>query len=555
MKSRLHNIDITNFKAFKKLKLELAGRHLLVYGANGSGKSSLYWALYTFLQSARKSPQGVVAKYFDTANPQNLLNIHENAAENPGEIALTFRDISTKIDTTYRISQSDHGTFRQSSILKGELASDFITYRFFFGFSAFRNSQKFNIWPLFEKEILPYCVAIGGKVPLDCWNAIKSGNPNPGYSRGLGGAYAYADFNKNTREFATMLGDIVRQISDKAQDFYDRHFAADDPAPVTLRLGLTKPPDATGTSLVDFEFTKPVVEFGIQVDGNNISRPQTYLNEAKLTQFALSIRFAASLVNLHESDLKLLVLDDLLVSLDMSNRMKVVDILLSEQFADYQKIILTHDLGFFREFRRIIGDQYDQWCFQTFQGNPKDGIEGINEKSAIEKAHDYLHGYDLEAAAHQLRKAAEETAKQYRRVAMGESPAPGKFHSLTEDLRAAINHLQQQLPITLYKQVLNGIPEEHRDKLICASDDDIDSDTTLDAPTKGKIKTQRNRLRQFFAQDAWKLIEAIETVDAVIRMKDRVLNPAAHWNEEPLYNEEVRKALKLIERLKTVLLS
>jgi ABC-type dipeptide/oligopeptide/nickel transport system ATPase subunit len=50
------------------------------------------------------------------------------------------------------------------------------------------------------------------------------------------------------------------------------------------------------------------------------------------------VRFAASLLNLHESDLKLLVLDDLLVSLDMSNRMKVVEILLSDTFANYQKI-------------------------------------------------------------------------------------------------------------------------------------------------------------------------------------------------------------------------
>jgi wobble nucleotide-excising tRNase len=66
----------------------------------------------------------------------------------------------------------------------------------------------------------------------------------------------------------------------------------------------------------------------------------------------LSVRFAASLVNLHDSDLKLLVLDDLLVSLDMSNRMKVVEIFLSGTFDNYQKIILTHDYGFFREFAR-----------------------------------------------------------------------------------------------------------------------------------------------------------------------------------------------------------
>ena len=169
MKSRLHKIEITNFKAFREFTLPLEGRHLLVYGDNGSGKSSLYWALYTFLQSARK-PKNSIAKYFDPAGSESLLNIHEQATGStakPGEIALTLRDTATKNDTTYRISQADHGTHNQPGILKGDLASDFITYRFFFGFADFRNSEKFNIWPLFEKEILPFCVSTGGKEPLD----------------------------------------------------------------------------------------------------------------------------------------------------------------------------------------------------------------------------------------------------------------------------------------------------------------------------------------------------------------------------------------------------
>ena len=37
-------------------------------------------------------------------------------------------------------------------------------------------------------------------------------------------------------------------------------------------------------------------------------------------------------------------------------------------------------------------------------------------------------------------------------------------------------------------------------------------------------------------------------------MKDRVLNPASHWNETPLYKAELKKALTLIKRLENVLL-
>ena len=42
-------------------------------------------------------------------------------------------------------------------------------------------------------------------------------------------------------------------------------------------------------------------------------------------------------------------------------------------------------------------------------------------------------------------------------------------------------------------------------------------------------------------------------IDAVLRMKDRVLNPAAHWGQAPLYQAELGKALQLIERLQQVL--
>lgn len=554
MKVRLHHIAITNFKAFREFSLNLEGRHLLVYGANGAGKSSLYWALYTFLQSARK-PKNGIAKYFDPANSQNLLNLHEQKEATPkaGEIALTLRDTSTRVDTTYRISQSDHGTFRQPAILKGDLASDFITYRFFFGFSHFRNSEKFDLWPLFENEILPFCVSTGAQSPFDMWQKIKSGDPNPLSQPGIAGANAYSTFKSNTDSFANVLPGIVNSISTKAQDFYDTHFAAGDPAKVTLKLAVTTPPSATGSNQNEFKFTLPVIEFGVQLDGHTVTKPQSFLNEAKLTQLALSVRFAASLVNLHDSDLKLLVLDDLLVSLDMSNRMQVVDILLSESFAKYQKIILTHELGFFREFRRRIGSHHVDWRFVSLQGSAAQNIDARSEKSDLEKAEDYLNGHDIEEAAMFLRKAAEDTAKRYREWAEGKALPPGQFFSLTENLRAARNKLLEGIPGSLYEAVLKGTPRAHRGLLLSSDDTDLDSNATLQPADKGKLKSKRRDLRNVLNHDGWAKMETVEAVDRVLEMTERVLNPASHGNTAPLYEEEVRRAKKLIDRLEKVL--
>lgn len=555
MKSRLHRIEIRNFKAFRDFSFELAGRHLLVYGVNGSGKSSLYWALYTFLQSARKQPKGCIAKYFDPAGQEHLLNLHEQAAATPkpGEIALTLRDVASKIDTTYRISQADHSTHQQPAILKGDLASDFITYRFFFGFSDFRNSEKFNLWPLFEREILPFCVSTGGgsRTPADMWADIKSGDPNPYASRGLGGTYAYDDFKRKTDAFAAILPGIVDTISGEAQRFYDEHFAGDDTSKITLKLGVTTNPGATGTNQQDFKFTIPIVEFGIQKDGQTIGRPQSHLNEAKMTQLALSVRFAASLVNLHESDLKLLVLDDLLVSLDMSNRMKVVEILLSDTFASYQKIILTHELGFFREFRRKLGASHPEWCFLRLEGTSAGKIVAKSEKTEIQKAEEYLHGHNLDEAALCLRKACEDTAKRFIN---GTDVIPVKeFLSLREALRVARSKIHSELPVQLYEKVLRNTPASHRQLLVASTDDDIDTNDTLDDPTKGRLKTNRARLRLLVEEEHVERLRQIKLIDEIVACTERVLNPAAHSGNPPLYEKEIQDALNLVKQLESAL--
>jgi len=72
---KIKKITLENFKYFfGKEELILDRQNLLLYGENGSGKSSIYWALYTFLQSVFKEDDNEIKKYFDQSKPESLVN-------------------------------------------------------------------------------------------------------------------------------------------------------------------------------------------------------------------------------------------------------------------------------------------------------------------------------------------------------------------------------------------------------------------------------------------------------------------------------------------------
>ena len=87
MKATLESVHIKNFKAFQDTQsFEFDNKNVLVFGNNGSGKSSLFWALYTFLQSSIKEDTGT-QKYFRAFDPldkdthQSLRNVFMDDGE------------------------------------------------------------------------------------------------------------------------------------------------------------------------------------------------------------------------------------------------------------------------------------------------------------------------------------------------------------------------------------------------------------------------------------------------------------------------------------------
>lgn len=547
---RVERIEVRAFKAFKHLDFKLDGRHLLAYGGNGAGKSSLYWTLYTFLQSAAKTTPDV-AKYFEIDGKQNLLNVHASAPEMAeAAVMVTLKGADNSFGSVYALTHELHDTKGDPAVSKANLASDFITYRVLSSFYQFRNSQVIDLWPVFEQEILPFAQGTSTKDIAALWGKLKrdpfmesEGSGETKWFR----KQRYHRFDRDIDRFNQALNEAVASISISAQDFYDKHFS-ELGQKVELRVGITAklpPYDRYGHRL-----GAPSIGFEVKLNGSRLQKPQSFLNEAKLTQLALSVRFGATLAHLHDSPMKLLVLDDLLISLDMNNRMKVVDIILSNTFAEHQKIILTHDLGFFNEFRRRIGGRHAEWSFQRFVGSADSEIRLQDDKSQLQKAEEYLHGESLDEAANCIRKAAEDTARRFRELTV----VPTKdFLTLTEQLRWARNKLLEKLPTKLYEKVLKGVPEKHRQYLVPASDIDLSAIPAITPDELTDLSRLRKQLRTLVTSEHWVMIENAKVIDDVLATTERVLNPGSHGGEAPLYKEEVRQALELVKKLERCL--
>ena len=431
----INRIHICGFKAFPNdFELQLEGKNLLMYGENGSGKSSIYYALHCMFQAPLKPDAG--KKYFDPASEQHLKNLNNLDVDSK-----IWIDFDGRHPFIYNIDKEGY----QFTLLGGkhplpaQINGCFVNHQFLFHFFNFRNSQRINLFPVFIKDILPFCkddntgLHIGEMYDEITASIIKKGR------------HIHPDYISNIEYFNKAVKKVVEDINIYASDRYNESFKDDGDNELVIRLrydsNFDKPEDDTNEYWLKYDNIIELVKengeikerkssykklnepfIGLEIsekmpDGNlrKIVKPHTYFNEAKLTAIALSVRFA--LLNIEKpADGRFLALDDMLISLDMSNRAKVVDFLL--KISDKYKIYLfTHDRAFFEHFKERIYfankskgvAKEDGWLFKelykddTPTNNPKD----FNSESDIARARKHYKEFDYPAAANYLRKAVE----------------------------------------------------------------------------------------------------------------------------------------------------
>ncbi len=511
--SRINNITISNFKFFGEAEtLHLGGKHLLLYGENGSGKSSIFWGLYTLLEASLKDPSETV-KYFlpIDKSDESLVNIYAplmTEISSKKEHSNSYIKIQDDNAKTYELSLLDNRICGDSDAQESRKASDFINYQSIFKFQEFRNSEKPDLYDVFVYSILPYVnfssFKIKGKTLSNASSMWLEYQDGPGYTTNYKGdrilvyknSPQYGEFCNFEAHFNAEFIKLIDFINVNAkgrlkQLGYDFDF----------QLIYSKPTHVKKDK--NYEWTPFKIELKVtKYNGVSIGikKPHVLLNEAKLSALATAIRLTILDYRVDKiavpNALKVLVLDDLMISLDMCNREPLLDLLLKDYSSKYQLLFLTHDKSLydFVDYKIKQHKQDGLWIRKELYVGESEDLKHeypviINgECDSFIKAKKYYEARDYIVSALYVRKALEEFVTEHLPVECCKN-ADGKFVELN----------------TLWKKLIrytNSIPSDLRTK---------------------------------FEQS--KLL---------------VLNPAVHYQKLsiPIYKQELIKAFELIEDLK-----
>lgn len=510
---RINSINFKNFKAFyQEEKIQLDGKHLLVYGENGSGKSSIFWGLYTFLQSSGKDLADITKYFvhFDENVPStfdSLKNIYAPLEDN-AYIELETID-NAGVITINRIDDISSNS-NTANIITANASSDFINYKLLHNFYTVTHKQDINLWQVFYRDIFPYFR--NNEAEEYFKNRIENITAGVPLSSGgvkVASGSAKRVFEQNIQILNDDISLFLSQIEQNANTFLKDNF---NDGKDTLKINLRYNKRIDYNSIRWNRKDDYSINLFLETRKNDtepwrkIPRPHSFFNEAQLTRIAISVRIGALLTRVNDRDYQILCLDDMLISLDMGNRDKVIQLILNtekkpqlEFFDKFQKLIFTHDKTFYNLCKQRINlsGKSKNWKFKEIYLDTdvvpqRPFID--NSTDYFEKAEKYLKSFDYPAAANSLRQGLENI-------------------------------------------VFNIIPENERYQMI---------DGVMTSKMLGGTLASLKGILEKYNQD-------LTTINDLFIYKDHILNPLSHDNiRTQVYKEEIQKVISIIPILKTL---
>ncbi len=460
---KIERIEIRDFRGFPghyEFKLGKGGHNLLVYGENGSGKSSIFQALKRFFEADTKTNIDTQRNEF-SATSEPAIKLEITAYDADGN-----RDPDSGI---FEWSDTAHPStaplIQQANKTKGCLDYRALLETHY----VHRNKNQVEIFDLLTRTILTNVEnPVSNRAFGDELSAIRTDMYK---DMRWGGKDSYL---RRLRQFNQGLSAILDILQSKTNGLVKEFFGD-----VELNFILKGKLELTGAGHT--KALKYPQVFVAATFCNHQTRFDLhhFLNEARLSAIAIALYLATLLIT-PPSRLRLLVLDDLLIGIDISNRMAVLKVL-RDHFSDWQIILLTHDRVWFETARMSTLGEKTWWYSELYAEIGYDGIptplwrgNGEGWTDHLRRAKQHLANHDDRAAGVYARAAFEGKLKKYCNdkgiwVQFKSDPAEINTNMFWKgikdklDSQGTLASLQQQIAdIEMYRKVvLNPLSHEH----------------------------------------------------------------------------------------------
>lgn len=377
---RIKKIEIQNFRAFYgNFEIDLGGKNLLLYGENGSGKSSLFYALKLFLESA---------------NAKTEFSEHRNIFVKDDDDGFVKLTVGKNTYEWLPAKFPDAPIILEANKIKG-----FLDYKSLLETHFLHRQDGENGVNLFhllvENLLVDYTESSSGRTIGDIWRGVQEKSKAKKNTNAYKNEYPEESHLMNTVLFKT-LGDLAAKTNELLA-FFDYQITCN------FKFGFAIGGFAS-------------ISLDIEFFNRSIPKHHDFLNEARLSAIALSIYFASLLQQpTPNSGLKILALDDVLIGLDMANRLPVIDIL-EKHFSEHQIFFITHDKLWFDMMKmRTEANKAWKWKYAEFYcpNDVKSPILPIDYENDLARANKYLSNGDYKAAAVYARTAFEVALKNF----------------------------------------------------------------------------------------------------------------------------------------------
>lgn len=405
---RIKQITLDDFRAFGSGPTAISfcreansACNLLLYGENGAGKSSLFEAL-----------RGLFARKPDLGLFRRERNVFSSAPEADAKVEVDFNDGLPPSRWTLAHHPGRGGAADQR-IVQTAMRAAMLDYRALLDTNYGQGLGEPNLFTIAVDHLLRDYPLVGGGTLGAAWDAIESCRPRSRWANHDPVNAACATFNNEFSAAITALLPFTREI---LKDLLGDALTLDNLVHSSVRYV-----DAhqRRDRVVDGRLLKPVVHYRT----HPLQRPQYFLNEARQSALALAIYLGSRLACTQRMPLmapKLLVLDDVLIGLDQSNRLPVLDVLM-RHFHDWQIVLLTHDRLWFDMARERL-EPKSHWSYLELHDASGGAARAIPvarslapsaPDQALDQAQTFLTDGHLAAAANYARTAFELELRQW----------------------------------------------------------------------------------------------------------------------------------------------